>query len=144
MLERLAAELGLGAACTLTGHCDDVTRMHHAFDLLVQSSDYEGTPNAVLEAMALETPTVATDCGGTRELMEHAVHGWIVRPGDPETLAASIEEALADPAEARRRALAARRRVERHLSFDARMRRLESIYEELMERGHGTPVPVRT
>ena len=42
---------------------------HHAFDLFVQSSDYEGTPNAVLEAMAFETPIVATAAGGTAELV---------------------------------------------------------------------------
>ncbi len=49
--------------------------LHHAFDLYVQSSDYEGTPNAVLEAMALETPVVATDVGGTAELIVNGSDG---------------------------------------------------------------------
>ena len=53
-------------------HTPDVIALHHGLDLLVQSSDYEGTPNAVLEAMALETPVVATAAGGTAELMATA------------------------------------------------------------------------
>src|SRR5262249_62183247 len=68
-------------ACLL-GHRSDITELHHAFDLFVQSSDYEGTPNAVLEAMALETPVIATDAGGTAELIADGVHGRVVPSGD--------------------------------------------------------------
>ncbi len=59
------------ASCTLSRSPADIADLHHAFDLFVQSSEYEGTPNAVLEAMAMETPIVATDVGGTRELAAH-------------------------------------------------------------------------
>jgi glycosyltransferase involved in cell wall biosynthesis len=131
-LERLAAELGLGASCRFLGHCGDVAAVHHALDLLVQSSDYEGTPNAVLEAMALETPIVATDVGGTRELVEDGAHALLVRRGDLAGLARAIEAAIADRAGAARRAAAARERVERRLSFDARMDAVEATYEELV------------
>ncbi len=55
--------------CVFLGHRTDVGRVHNAFDLLVQSSENEGTPNAVLEAMAFETPIVATDVGGTADLV---------------------------------------------------------------------------
>ena len=106
--------------------------VHHAFDLFVQSSDYEGTPNSVLEAMALRTPIVATDVGGTAELVAHGVHGLIVPPGDVDALAGAIERALSDPAAMLARADAARDRVEQELSFERRMRRVEAIYEELM------------
>jgi glycosyltransferase involved in cell wall biosynthesis len=130
-LEALAAELGLSARCRFLGQVGEVARLHEALDLFVQSSDYEGTPNAVLEAMALETPLVATDVGGTREVAADGVHGLLVPPGDAAALAAAIERALADPEAARRRAAAARARVERELSFDARMEAMEAIYEEL-------------
>jgi glycosyltransferase involved in cell wall biosynthesis len=132
-LHQLARELDLASTCVFTGHSNDVAGLHHAFDLLVQSSDYEGTPNAVLEAMAFETPIVATDAGGTRELVEDGVHGVVVRPGDPALLARAIESALADRRGLRERATAARRRVERELSFDARMRKLEAVFEELVD-----------
>lgn len=125
--------LDLGACCHLLGQVEDVALFHHAIDLLVQSSDYEGTPNAVLEAMALETPVVATDAGGTAELVRTGLDGLIVRPGHAGDLADAMRDVLADPAAARARAVSARRRVETDLSFAARLRVLESIYRELAE-----------
>jgi glycosyltransferase involved in cell wall biosynthesis len=130
-LERRARDLGLGTRCVFTGHTEDIIGAHHGFDLFVQSSDYEGTPNAVLEAMALETPTVATDVGGTAELVENGRHGVIVPPGDAGRLARAVGGALSDSAGSKRMASAARRRVERELSFDRRMQRLEAIYEDM-------------
>jgi glycosyltransferase involved in cell wall biosynthesis len=115
------------------GHCSDIAGLHHAFDVFVQSSDYEGTPNAVLEAMALETPVVATDAGGTAEVIEHGVHGLITPRGDVTALTTAIHRMLGDPEMMAGWAAAARRRVEQRLSFDGRMRSVERIYEQLME-----------
>ena len=81
----------LDDCCRLTGHVDDVASVHHALDLFVQSSDYEGTPNAVLEAMAFETPLVATDAGGTAELVTDGVHGLVVPAGSPDRLYDALE-----------------------------------------------------
>ena len=69
ILERRARDLGLGSTCRFLGHHADVAELHHAFDVFVQASAYEGTPNVVLEAMAMETPIVATDSGGTGEIL---------------------------------------------------------------------------
>ena len=132
-LRRTIDELSLQPICRLIGHCEDVPTFHHALDLFVQSSDYEGTPNAVLEAMALGTPIVATDVGGTAELVSHGVHGLIVAPGELAALANAIDAALGDIAGARARAEAARRRVEEELSFERRMQSVESIYLALIQ-----------
>ncbi len=130
-LAQQRAALGLESAVTLLGHVADVVPVHHALDLFVQSSDYEGTPNAVLEAMALETPIVATDAGGTAELVEHNVHGRIVPIGDADRLFDGMTAALGDPHGTRQMVERARRRVETDLSFEARVRRVETIYEEV-------------
>jgi glycosyltransferase involved in cell wall biosynthesis len=130
-LTALVANLRLGDRCRLLGHVADVDRLHHALDLCVQSSDYEGTPNVVLEAMALETPLVATDVGGTAELARDGQEALIVPPRDEEALVTAIRQALADPASSRVRADAARRRVEGELSFATRMQKVEAIYDEL-------------
>jgi glycosyltransferase involved in cell wall biosynthesis len=130
-LERRLDELKLHDSCRLIGHCNDVPGIHHAFDLFVQSSDYEGTPNAVLEAMAMKTPVVTTDAGGTAELVVHRQHGLVVQRGDAFALEAAIREALSSPAAAARRAEAARLRVEGELSFERRMERVEAVYDQL-------------
>jgi glycosyltransferase involved in cell wall biosynthesis len=127
-----ARALGLANACVFAGQCADVGDVFHAIDVFVQSSDTEGTPNAVLEAMALETPIVATAVGGTRDLIQDGACGLLVPRRQPETLAAAIAATLADHAGSLSRVRAARTRVERELSFAARMRAVERIYEELV------------
>lgn len=132
-LQAQASTLGLGDSCRLLGHCTDVPLVYHALDLFVQASGNEGTPNAVLEAMAFETPIVATDVGGTAELARDGREGLLVPRLDVPAMAQAIERVLADPAGARQRVAAARARVEGDLSFDTRMRRLEAIYDELAD-----------
>ena len=131
-LQAQVTRLGLTDVCRFLGHCTDIVELHHGFDLFVQSSEYEGTPNAVLEAMAMETPLVATDAGGTREIAWPGVHGLVVPIRDVPALQQAIGEAVGDVAAARARAKVARERVETELSFETRTRRLESVYEEIV------------
>jgi glycosyltransferase involved in cell wall biosynthesis len=131
-LEDLAARLALGASCRFLGNRSDIVDIHHAFDVFVQSSDYEGTPNAVLEAMAMETPVVATAVGGTGELIRDGVDGLLVPRRDVTALARAVEQTLANPEMTALRRRAARRRVEDEFSFAARMEAVERIYEDLV------------
>jgi glycosyltransferase involved in cell wall biosynthesis len=131
-LERQRDRLQLGSTCCLLGHVEDVAAFHHALDLFVQASDYEGTPNSVLEAMAFETPAVVTDAGGTEELLENGKEGLVVRRGDATRLAIAMMEALSNRDATASRSRAARLRVERELSFDIRMRKVEAIYRQLI------------
>jgi len=135
-----ASTHGVADACVFTGHRTDVVEVLHGLDVFAQSSEYEGTPNCVLEAMAVGAPVVATTVGGTVELIEDGVHGLLVPPHNPEALASAIAAALDDPAATTRRAVAARQRIEREFSFDARMRKVEQIYEALVA-GHGRATP---
>lgn len=132
-LQQQIARLGLRPACRLLGHCADVIELHHAMDLFVQSSDYEGTPNAVLEAMALETPIVATDVGGTAELVRKGADGLIVPPADAAELMAAVRTAIDDVDGRGARVEAARRRVTDTLSFEARQARLNELYLRMMD-----------
>jgi glycosyltransferase involved in cell wall biosynthesis len=134
-LQREIDSLGsTGSRCRLIGQVDDVIELHHALDLFVQSSDNEGTPNAVLEAMALETPIVATAAGGTAELARHELEALIVPTKDEQALAAAMVASLSQPDPRRRRVEAARMRVETELSFEQRVRRIEAIYDQLAGR----------
>jgi glycosyltransferase involved in cell wall biosynthesis len=66
----------------------------------------------VIEAMALGIPVVATDVGGTREIVEHGRTGLLVPAGDAAALAEAVLQLLNDPESARRMAQAGRARVE--------------------------------
>jgi glycosyltransferase involved in cell wall biosynthesis len=133
-LQAQVEALGLNDCCHLLGHRTDIAALHHAMDLFVQSSDYEGTPNAVLEAMALETPVIATNAGGTAELVRHGIDGVILPVGDLQRLTAAIVAALCQPDAPRAHATSARGRVEETLSFGARQARLEDIYRQISDR----------
>lgn len=142
-LEAQIADLGLGSAVRLLGHHTDVVGLHHALDVFVQSSEREGTPNCVLEAMAMETPAVVTDVGGTRELVTDGVHALLVPRHDVAALTRALARVVDAPGDARVRADAARLRVETELSFDRRMRQVEAVYDELIRsrRSGTTPHP---
>jgi glycosyltransferase involved in cell wall biosynthesis len=133
-LERLADQSGV--TLRLLGHRAEVRDVYEALDVFVQSSDTEGIPNAVLEAMAMEVPIVATAVGGTREIVEDGKHGLLVPRRDPEAMASAIRRTCDDAVGRKSRVTAARVRVERELSFDSRMNALEAMYEELADARH--------
>ena len=133
-LDAKVATLNIGNRCRLVGHLDDVVPAYHAFDLLVQSSDYEGTPNAVLEAMAFEVPIVATAAGGTAEIVRDGIDGRIVPVGRVDLLIRDVMRGLEDSQGTAAMAQQARLRVEGELSFETRVRRIEAIYHEMVPR----------
>ena len=95
------------------GNCNDVPDLLMAADLLVSPSWTEALPTAPIEAGAAGLPVVATDVGGTREIVEHGVSGYLVASGDAGGIAARISEILADRSLAARLGGAARERVGR-------------------------------
>ena len=137
-LEAQVDRLGLGGVCRLLGQRSDIVDLHHAFNMFVQSSANEGAPNAVLEAMALETPVVATAVGGTAQLVRDGIDGLLVPAGKIDALADAINRVLTDGQATAARVVSARDRVETELSFDARMATLEAVYTELYNQHHRT------
>jgi glycosyltransferase involved in cell wall biosynthesis len=133
-LERLAAELGVSDAIRFLGYRNDVPDVLRALDVAVSSSDFEGSPAAILEYMDASLPVVATAVGGVPDLIESGTHGLLVPAGDPTALASAIAEILRD--RERGRAMGERGRERRHSEFgiDTFMRRLEDLYVELLER----------
>jgi len=137
LLEQRASATDLRGRVHFLGHVTDVRPVYEASDIFAQSSDSEGIPNAVLEAMAMETPAVATDVGGTSELLADGVDGLLVPRRDPGALALALKRTVLDADATQSRVRHARKRVEDELSFGRRTRALESIYEELLR--HETP-----
>jgi glycosyltransferase involved in cell wall biosynthesis len=96
-LQRQIHAAGLSQAFVLCGFRADLDRFLPHLDLLVLPSYTEGLPNIVLEAFAAGVPVVATSVGGTPEVVEDGVSGYLVPPGDADTMAERIEELLAVP-----------------------------------------------
>jgi glycosyltransferase involved in cell wall biosynthesis len=79
------------------GERDDVEGWLAAMDLFIHTADFEGMPNAVMEAMAMGLPVVASDVDGTRELIEDAWNGYLVPSGDAAGFVKRIQEIMKDP-----------------------------------------------
>jgi glycosyltransferase involved in cell wall biosynthesis len=129
-LQKLIDKQGIGGACQLLGARRDVADLYSTFDVMVQSSEYEGTPTVLVEAMAAQVPIVATDAGGTRDLIKAGRHALIVPIHSPEKLADAIADVFLNHAQAAQRAEAAYERARRDLTFAKRTRLLVSIYRE--------------
>lgn len=89
---------GLGHRITLIGYRDDVPAILAASDALLLSSDHEGLPVAVMEALCLGVPVVSTAVGGVPEAITDGVDGLLVPPRRPDELADAIERITTDRA----------------------------------------------
>lgn len=96
-LDKAIDRLGLRSIVLLAGRVDDARTLYPSFDIAVQTSSSEGLPNAVLEAAAAGRPIVATNVGGTAEVIDTAERGVLVRPEDPDELGRALLRLAADP-----------------------------------------------
>jgi glycosyltransferase involved in cell wall biosynthesis len=131
-LEDLTNSLGLRGAVHLLGSRRDVHNVLAAGDLAVLSSDYEGTPLAVMEYLAAGLPVVATAVGGVPELVHHDENGLLVPPQDPQALASSIVGLLRDPSRRERMGAAGRRVQAQDFSMAAVTQKVSGLYEKLL------------
>jgi glycosyltransferase involved in cell wall biosynthesis len=123
--------LGIADTVVFAGFREDALRFVRTFDVFAMSSVHEGLPLALLEAMALGCPPVATRVGGVTAVIQDGVSGLTVEPREPELQAERILEVLADDALRRKLSNGARARA---TEFDVRraVRRIEHVYSELV------------
>jgi glycosyltransferase involved in cell wall biosynthesis len=94
-LEALVHELKLEADVSLPGFVSNPYPYIKAADILVSSSKFEGLPTVIVEALALGTPVVATDCpGGSREILQNGDYGQLVSTQNPTALAKAVMSTL--------------------------------------------------
>jgi glycosyltransferase involved in cell wall biosynthesis len=96
VLEAECRERGLAETVTFLGMRKDVADLLAASDLFVLPSLLEGLPGAVLEAMVMRCPVVATRVGGTEEIIEDGVHGLLIPPANVGALAGALERLITD------------------------------------------------
>ncbi|MFB3789161.1 MAG: glycosyltransferase family 4 protein, partial [bacterium] len=134
-LENLAARLGINHHCRFAGFRRDQGRVYRDLDLVVLTSANEGLPVVIIEALASGAPAVATRVGGVPELIEEGKTGYIVEPGNIESIAEGIKKAAADPAQTRAMGLAAREEIIRKYSIQRLVGDIEKLYDELLGEG---------
>jgi glycosyltransferase involved in cell wall biosynthesis len=131
-LEKQLARLGMRERVVFAGFQTDVRPWIQACDLIANPSLTEGMPNAVLEAMALGTPVVATAVGGVPDMIQNQVSGLLVPPADPTALASAILDLFANPARALEFARAAQTKLEK-FSPAEQCERLLDLYAEVLQ-----------
>ncbi len=136
-IEQSVRSAGLEDSFRLLGSYEDVPGLLEAADLFVLPSRSEGQPNAVMEAMAMGLPVVATRVGGVPEVARDGDEALLVPPEDAEALAAACLSLLAEPARARRLGAAGRERAARQFSLTRMIRRYEELYQDVVGTGAG-------
>lgn len=131
-LEAECRRLGLEGAVTFFGWRSDLAAVYGDLDVVVNASLNEGTPVALIEALAAARPVVATRVGGTPDLLGEDVRGRLVPPADPHALAGAIVETLQESEAARRRAQAGREFVIARHSVARLVRDVDELYRELL------------
>ena len=131
-LEAYAASLGIASHVRFLGWRRDLATIYGATDVFLLTSRNEGTPVALIEAMASGVPGVSTDVGGVKDVIDSPEAGLLAPFGDANALAAGVNALVADPA--RRSAMGARARagVITRYGIDRLVADVAALYRELL------------
>jgi glycosyltransferase involved in cell wall biosynthesis len=124
----LRDSLDLGNVVHFPGLEEDVRPYLAMMDVFMSSSDFEGLPLALLEAMSMQCVVVATRVGGVPEIIENGVNGFLIEPGRPLALADLTSEVLANVHNLASLKSSARKAVKENFGIARMVRHLEEIY----------------
>jgi glycosyltransferase involved in cell wall biosynthesis len=133
-LVELGATLGVADRVHILGFRDDMPNLLAAADVFAMPSLWEGLPLALLEAMAVGKPIVASATSGIPEAVTAEREGLLTAPGDVTALAAALERVLRDAPLRERLGAAAMARVATEFSFDSMVRAYEGLYLDAVKR----------
>ena len=133
-LEARAHELGLDQTLSFVGLQEDVRPYLDAMDLYLMTSDFEGLPIALLEAMSMAVPPVCTSVGGIPDVLADGASGVLCSPGDIPGLVAAVGSLIDDEARRSEIGALARRRVEESHGLGVMLNELEDVYRLVLER----------
>lgn len=128
-----ASELGIEGNVVFTGERDDIPRLLNDMDVFVMTSLYEGLSNAIMEAMVVGVPVVATDVGGNSELVVDGETGFICPSNDADALARKVIYLLNNADVSRSLGERGRNRIFRKFSVENMINKTEEIYNQLLE-----------
>lgn len=133
-IERQISESGMGSHFHLVGVQKEVIPYLSRMDIYLSTSEFEGLPIAMLEAMSCEVPVVATRAGGIGEVIQHGIQGYLTEVDNWRDLEGYCLELLDDTKLRTQMGLEARNRVQEKFSMVKMVRALEEIYREVLVR----------
>jgi len=133
-LDALADKLGIREQVIFAGYQEDVPLWLKALDIFVLSSDWEGMPNAVLEAMAAGLPVVATCVGGIIDIVVDGETGILVPTDNPDAITNAIQRLVDNPDFRRKLGEAGRDQVSSNFNILETVRQTEDLYGKLLTR----------
>jgi len=134
-LEAYVNDLGLSSSIVFTGRRRNISSLLRLSDFFVFSStEREGLPLALIEAMAVGLPVIGTRVGGIPEVIQDNVNGLLVVPGDPHELATGIEKLVSDKSIREKMGRNGRRIYEQKFTAERMIREIELLYDELLRR----------
>lgn len=134
LLESFVSDNGMAKNVVFAGFRNDMKRIYNSLDLVVQSSYTEGMPNVVLESLLMNVPVIASDVGGTAEIIEHGKTGVLILPGQPAELAREIASFVANPVRHKTMARLGREVVIDRFNHQKRVEEFAALYSQLMAR----------
>ncbi len=136
-LRGLIAAGGLEDRVSWLGERDDVPELMRALDVLLLPSREEPFGRALLEAMALEVPVLATNVGGPRELVREGTDGYLLPPGEPESWADGVRRVVESPEGGRELGRSGRLRIAQQFDVGAHVEAMLAVYGRALERERG-------
>ncbi len=133
-IEQLARDLGIEKHVHCLGWRDDALAVIAGADIVVHPSLEETLPSAVIEALMLERPIVASDVGGVRDILGDSEYGQIVPPGDPVALGSALEATINNLEDARERARRGRQHVVKYMDAGRVARAYTECYNNVSDK----------
>ncbi len=132
-LKRLVADAGLEERVSWLGERDDVPDLVRALDVLLLPSREEPFGRALLEAMALEVPVLATSVGGPPELVRDGIEGYLVAPGEPEAWAQAVRRVVEGSEQGRAMGRAGRVRIAEGFDVEHHVEAVLALYRRAID-----------
>lgn len=132
-IEAQIGRLGVVDRVRLLGSVREPEPLLAGLDIAVQASDREGLPNALLEAGAAGLPMVATDAGGSAEIVRDGITGFLVPRNDPHAMTAALRRLAVDPDLRRSMGEAAREHTAARFGMDRFVAEFAALYESLVQ-----------
>jgi glycosyltransferase involved in cell wall biosynthesis len=129
----MSAEKGIDKKTIFTGYRKDIPQILASMDVVVLPSEVDACSRVLFESMAMRKPLVATNVGGTPEVVREGVTGLLIKPGDSSEMAKCIMKLLNNKNLAEQYGNVGRKRVEAMFTIERNIKEIENVYLELLD-----------